>query len=191
MAGDLLALLSTHARGGSERELLSAAAAAADGGGGGGGGGGGDGGGSTDAWRCLVSQYLLPYIKTPLFVLAAAYDDVIAVFTGDAEIQCAYVFHPACSALSLAWWEVYSNATRLDLAAAIAPGGAHGLYLTACAPHCSSITFTHNDTWTGLRSLVDGAAPADAFDEWLRGGPSRRIDAGAYGDNLSCLGWHG
>lgn len=140
-------------------------------------------------WTCLVTQTVLPHVQTPLFLLAAAYDDVIPVFAGDAEIQCSYVFEPTCSALSRDWWRQYRNVTLANIAAAVPAGAANGLYVSACCPHCSSITGPHNDTWVGLR--VGGVSPADAFDEWLRGLPSRRIDYGEYGSNPSCLGWHG
>ena len=140
-------------------------------------------------WSCLVPQSVLPFVRTPVFIIAAAYDDVIPIFAGDAEIQCSFVFNPACSATSLDWWRQYKIVTTANLAAAIPSESPHGLYLSACCPHCSSVTFTHNDTWRGLR--VQGTSPADAFDEWLRGLPSRRIDAGEYGTNPSCVGWRG
>jgi len=140
-------------------------------------------------WTCLVSQAVLPFVATPLFAIAASYDDTIPVFAGDAEIQCSYVFNRACSALSLDWWRQYRNVTVANLAAAIPQGSAHGLFISACAPHCSSIQLAHNNTWQGIR--IDGVSPADAFDAWLRGLPSRHIDKGFYGDNPTCLGWHG
>lgn len=140
-------------------------------------------------WTCLVPQAVLPFVATPLFAIAASYDDTIPVFSGDAEIQCSYVFNKACSALSLDWWRQYRNETMANLGAAIPAGSINGLFISACAPHCSSIQLGHNNTWQGIR--VDGVSPADAFDAWLRGLPSRHIDEGFYGDNPSCLGWHG
>ena len=147
--------------------------------------------GDEGSWACLVSQTVLPFVATPLFAIAASYDDTIPVFTGDAEIQCPYVFSKACSSLSLDWWRQYRNVTVANLAAAIpANGSSHGLYISACAPHCSSIQQAHNNTWQGIR--VGGVSPADAFGAWLQGAaPARYIDEGVYGDNLSCLGWRG
>jgi hypothetical protein len=143
-----------------------------------------------DAWRCLVPQYVAPFVATPHFLLGEAYDIALGGSDG-AGIDCATVFDPNCSAAGIAAWEAYRNETLKNTAAYFTPSrpSANGGFLASCVPHCSSIYL--NSSWHAHIS-VGGITPAEAFSSWLTGGalaPGARVrDEEPYPSNPMCVG---
>ena len=147
-------------------------------------------GSADDAWMCLTPQYVYPYIQTPVFVLAAGYDEGLA--GGDIGVKCKPAFSPSCTPVDKAYWEYYRANTSAHLQAAF-DSTRDGLFLDACCPHCQSLTNGHANTWTGV--TIGGVSPADGFDAWLTGGAAaagaKSRDAQPYPSNPSCVGMGG
>jgi O-palmitoleoyl-L-serine hydrolase len=145
-------------------------------------------------WYCLVSQYVLPYITTPIFVLGAFYD--VSIAKDDAvgpSSNCNPVFNPSCSQSDLTKWDLYRNITISHVTNPILSNPKNGVFYSSCCPHCSSVTgglgsAAHNNTWTKID--INGQSPATAFLAWIEGANSKTLDPGPYSTDVSCLGWH-
>ena len=156
-----------------------------------------------EAWRCLLAEYLVPHITTPLFVINSAYD---AYQLSDiAGSDCVPTRPNPCNAsVALAYGDCLRAA-----AAAIGRIRRNGVYMTSCFVHGMVVNYCSGQRtpacvgWNPLESgsrkwnytiEVDGRTPAQAFGDWYYGRRGARvsIDHAEFQSRRSCRlhqGW--
>ena len=151
-----------------------------------------------EAWRCLMAEYLVPHVRTPLFVMNSAYDAYqLGNIGGSSCVPTAAT--PCDDAVALSYGAAFRRA-----AAAVAADGKNGVYVTACYVHeinvnyCSGQSMPNCVGWSPRESgsekwhydmRVGGRTPQQAFGDWyLRGGGARvSVDETALQHNAGCV----
>lgn len=123
-----------------------------------------------DATSCFFPQNLIANIKTPLFVLNAAYDswqlqESLAPPTADPHGIWRYckMNNERCSATQIQFLQGFRN-RMLNAVRRFAASGQTGLFINSCFAHCQS---ERQDTWFADNSpVVHNKAVAIAVGDW-------------------------
>ena len=129
-----------------------------------------------DAWKCMMAQYTLPYIKTPIYANEGLFDpwqleNLVQLSGGPAPGPAPVL--PAgqvCNAAQMVGLEEFGEDMRGNLSAALRAGGdqASG-FAPACIVHCQSISARWT-TWALWRNGRPVLRLREHFHEWwLRG----------------------
>jgi hypothetical protein len=127
-----------------------------------------------DPWRCLIGEYLFPFIQTPLFVLQSQVDcdqfeDVGLTCLPAPENVPAGL--RACNASELSYIKFFQAQMRARAVAAgmLAHGGKHGLFFDSCIHHSIALfgNYWNNANWT-----IGSITAAVAVQRWLDGLPA-------------------
>lgn len=149
------------------------------------------------SWKCLMAEYLTDYIKTPMYVMNAAFD--VYQVQNILDVGCV----PArCNTTQIEAIEAYrkdfvtSSIRHLsDRADAVG----HGAFICSCLVHEQNLDYCsggnpHAYNCAGwLTTRVAGLSPQQAYSAWHRGDSERNLTidtaysiAPAAGDNPSC-----
>ena len=113
----------------------------------------------TEPWRCFLAPNLLPFVRTPLFMLHSLYDSWQMTQTQQLPTSC--VLEGICAQEERAAQHMLRDAVSSSLSTLQAPSS---YFLHSCVGHCE---LGLNDFgWTGL--LVKGTSLRDAFRSWLQ-----------------------
>ena len=145
-----------------------------------------------DAWRCFMAQYVLDYVRTPVFLAEGKYDswqlnNVLQLGCGSPTPET------TCDAARLQAFFAYGDAMAAAVGAALAKHPGAGAFFSACIVHCQTVYNEGQDRWHAWR--VGGLTPAEAFGNFFfaararEGRPTRAVDTVAYPGNPSCPVW--
>jgi hypothetical protein len=157
---------------------------------------------SDEAWRCLMAPYILPFVRTPIFVMNSAYD----AYQLSNILQDSCVPTPAapCNDTQLQAYGVLFKATLTAALGASPAAKASGAFVDSCYVHeqnvnyCSTQSIPNCVGWTpscsgsikwGYRTEVASLTPQQAFGDYYygRGVASRTtIDPVSFRHNPSC-----
>jgi hypothetical protein len=133
-------------------------------------------------WFCFFPQYMLPYLKTPIFALNSGYDSWQfkgVWFAGDANYSnCTARFPSGCSTAQLAIIQQYHQRYLKVLHPITDTDSPHGAYIDSCYRHCQTGTWN-----TGVR--LSNMTKAEAVRQWYLGSTVKLIDVPFPGDT-SC-----
>lgn len=141
-----------------------------------------------EAWRCLLAEYLVPHVVTPLYVMNSIYDAYqLPHIAGTSCVPTAA--NPCDASVAIA----YGSRFRAAAASVVAADPKNGVFATSCFVHeinvnyCSDQSMPNCVGWSPLESgsrkwnytvEVGGRTPAQAFGDWYfgRGGARVSID---------------
>ena len=152
-----------------------------------------------EGWKCLMAQYLVPFIETPLYVMNSAYD----------AYQLPHILQDSCvptparpcnDTPALQYGALFKRTVR---ATVLAANAANGAFVDSCFVHeqnvnyCSSQGMPNCVGWSPqesgsrkwhYRTAVDGLTPQQAFSAWyFRGAAKDVIDAAPLQGNPTCV----
>lgn len=142
---------------------------------------------SPDGWKCFMAQYVVPYIKSPLFIAEGMYDSW--QLGNVLQLPCG---HPTpektCNADELAGFLDYGKTMNATITSVV-QGQGRGAFVSACIVHCQTIFNEGEDRWAAWN--ISGVRPRDAFGNFYFGrtGPTVVIDSAPYPSNPSCPIW--
>ena len=155
-----------------------------------------------DRWQCLMAQYVVPHLSTPIFVTNAAID----VYQMQNILQVGCVTKQ-CSSSQFTKIEGYR---KEFLAHAVAPvraanSGANGAWIDSCFMHEQNVYYCSGGQGPGgtalncmgwLREQVNGISPQQAFLRWYtedqskaKGSDHFTVDDEPWPQNPTCS-WH-
>ena len=154
-----------------------------------------------EAWKCLMAQYLVPWIKTPLYVMNSAHDLwQLQNVLQEPQPSCVPTAARPCNATA---GNLYGAAFRRTVATVLESNPANGVYVDACYVHeqnvnyCSTQGVPNCVGWTpsssgsrkwGYATAVDGLTPQEAFSAWYFYGSARSvIDTAPLQGNPTCV----
>ena len=114
---------------------------------------------ASEPWRCFLAPHLLPFVRTPLFVLHSLYDSWQMTQTLQIPTGCA--FEGSCTQQERAAQQALHDAVLGNLSTLQAPSS---YFLHSCVGHCE--VGLNDFGWTGL--VVKGTSLRDAFASWLQ-----------------------
>ncbi|CAM6123171.1 unnamed protein product [Calypogeia fissa] len=145
-----------------------------------------------EATRCFFPEHIISGLRTPLFMLNAAYDTV----------QMDEVLVPPSADPNGIWddcREYLSSCSRdqlkvldglrsslLEKLQPLLEREKHGAVIDSCCVHCQA----HHDTWNGPRPKFDNKTLAQVFADWYFDRNSTQIVDGPYPSNPTCLTEH-
>jgi hypothetical protein len=149
-------------------------------------------------WKCLMAEYIVPHLKTPLFVMNSAYDayqlpNILQTPcpVSDAVKQCD-------DTAAQAYGTMFKQRVRDTVLAASPKNGA---FVDSCWVHEQNVNYCENQGvpncvgWSpiepgsmrwGYTTAVDGLTPQDAFGQWYRGTPTALVDTERLQTNPTC-----
>ncbi|PIM99186.1 hypothetical protein CDL12_28323 [Handroanthus impetiginosus] len=143
-----------------------------------------------DATSCFFPQNLINNVKTPLFILNAAYDswqvqESLAPKTADPQgnwHDCT-MNNERCSASQIEFLQDFRN-HMLNAVKGFAVSRQNGLFINSCFAHCQS---ERQDTWFADDSpIVDNKPVAIAVGDWYFGRASVKAIDCAYPCDRTC-----
>ena len=135
-----------------------------------------------DSWKCLFPQYLLPHVRSPLFIVNPLYDSW--QLGNILKVGCVSRLEN-CSDDEQAAIKKYKQLT-LEALNPIQSSSRVGLFADSCVLH-GQVVYTLQ--WQNVR--VKGQSMHSSFSSWIKNQGSRisLIDSDDYPDlNTSCLG---
>ena len=148
-------------------------------------------------WKCIFSQYVLPFIRTPLFIAQNLYDSyqlghILAVgncTTYGKDLS-------ACPNTTVAAIQAYGATMRSIIQGGLAaPGVNRGGFSPSCIAHCQTVANEHPAAlwnWPERWGIAGKgiATPERAFNAWYTAGPgspgSNVTQTSDFGSNLLC-----
>jgi hypothetical protein len=137
----------------------------------------------SDGWQCMMAQYTVPYVTTPLFIAEGMYDSwqlpsILWLGCGQPTPE------KSCNPKQLQAFLEYGQAMNLTLLP-LAEKPGRGYFLDACIVHIQSLfeDGDHWDTWT-----IRGQTLRETFGNFYfnRPGAKRLVDADPWPSNPSC-----
>eukprot|EP00936_MAST-01D_sp_MAST-1D-sp1_P002677 g2677.t1 len=162
-----------------------------------------------EEWRCLMAPYLVPFIKTPLYIMNSAYD--AWQMRNILDTPCVPAPDQApCTAVQNATLRAYHD--QFVAAVKVVTDGkpSNGVFVDSCYVHAQNVNYCSNQKlmpncvgWSPLESgskkwgystavrVPDGRSltPQEAFGAYYRGdkGAAIAIDSYAFLDNPTCF----
>jgi hypothetical protein len=137
-----------------------------------------------EQWRCFMSQYMLPFIQTPLFITNDLADSW--QFTNILQLDCNPRLADDCNAAQREAIVEYRRAMLTALAPQLHRSGG-GSFLPSCNQHCEQ-----DNDHTLTSELVGGVSMRHAFLAWLSAqqngsaGPAVAYIDAPFGSNPTC-----
>lgn len=145
-----------------------------------------------EPWKCIFSENVLPFVKTPLFVAQNLYDsyqlgNILRVGCGTYGSTL-----KSCNTTQMEAVQAYGASMRTLLAEAADPARHdRGIFAPSCIAHCQTVANEHPaalwnwpDRWS-----IGNVTPVQAFGAWYTGGDARlaKVMEGCdFGCNAKC-----
>eukprot|EP00039_Didymoeca_costata_P030503 m.29923 g.29923 ORF g.29923 m.29923 type:complete len:389 (+) comp8151_c0_seq1:117-1283(+) len=139
---------------------------------------------AAEKYQCFFPEYLLPYLKTPIFALQSGYDSWQSIadwFSGDPSFQSCALDFTTCTAAQMKIVQGYHQAYLEKLSPILNTSSPHGAFVDSCHVHCQS-GFWDMGT-TPLK--VSGYTRASAINAWYEGSKVKLVDV-LYPGNPTC-----
>lgn len=145
-------------------------------------------------WKCLMAEYLMDHIVTPLYAMNAAFD--VYQVQNILDVGCV---PDKCSAAQISAIEGYRsdylNSSLAHLVARAEAGFGHGAYIDSCLVHEQNVDYCSGSNphalncagWLTIK--IEGVTPQQAYSAWYRGDVGTTnvtIDAMTTVENPTC-----
>ena len=153
--------------------------------------------GTGTAWKCLMAEYLMDYIETPMYVMNAAFDVYQVQHILDVGCVPSKCSQAQISAM-VGYRKDYLSSSIAHLSARAREVG-HGAFIDSCLVHEQNVDYCsggnqHAYNCAGwLNTLVMGATPQQSYSAWYFGRAAQNISidpaaaiAPAQGSNPTC-----
>jgi hypothetical protein len=122
---------------------------------------------SADAWQCFFPQYLLPHIKTPLFIVNGGYDwwqmdNIVTVDTLGEWNACK---NDAGSCTKEQFSTIQDYRTKLlEALKPVEDSQKDGMFIDGCFHHCQA---SHAVFWNGPQApRINNKTASEALGDW-------------------------
>ncbi|XP_065182689.1 uncharacterized protein LOC135813525 [Sycon ciliatum] len=130
-------------------------------------------------WKCAFSQYIIPFITPPLFILNSMYDKASMGLV--LHLNCNPSHAGSCSTEQLKAFQAYHLAMASALQPALTAGNSTGVFATACYQHEESC---QNPDWLGI--TIKSVSMRRAVEQWYDGGNVKLVDT-TWPNDHSCV----
>eukprot|EP00929_Paragymnodinium_shiwhaense_P065018 TRINITY_DN32637_c0_g1_i1.p1 TRINITY_DN32637_c0_g1~~TRINITY_DN32637_c0_g1_i1.p1 ORF type:complete len:433 (+),score=79.19 TRINITY_DN32637_c0_g1_i1:96-1394(+) len=125
---------------------------------------------SNEEWKCVFAQYVLPFIKSRIFIMQTLYDSW--QLTNILKLNCSGYYKPLddCSAMQMNDLYTYGATLRQLIQMTFIPQPSIGAFAPSCIDHCQSVQNEHAAAlweWSDQWSIGD-STPRKAFDAWYK-----------------------